>query len=103
HANIVAILARQIAKARSRLVISEHNIPSRSLNAGTKAQIIRLAMRWLYPWADAVVCVSRGIEDELKKSFGLAAEKLYTIYNPLDLDTIAKLKSAHVDHPWLMT
>lgn len=101
HANIVAILARKLARVRTRLVVSEHNAPSRSLRGGGMARTIRFLMRLLYPAADVIVCVSRGIEGELKHMFGLPAEKLRTIYNPLDLDRIARLKTVPSDHPWL--
>ena len=101
HANIIAILARELARVKMRLVVSEHSAPSGNLSGGGMAPVLRLLMRQLYPRADAVVCVSRGVENELKQMFGLPAEKLRTIYNPLDIDRINRLKTAPVDHPWL--
>lgn len=101
HANIIAILARKLARVKMRLVVSERSAPSGNLSGGGMAPVLRLLMRQLYPRADAVVCVSRGVENELKQMFGLPAEKLRTIYNPLDIDRINQLKTAPVDHPWL--
>src|SRR5690606_30517123 len=65
HANIVAILARGLAGVPMRLVVSEHNAPSFSLSGGGINAIIRTLTKQLYPAADAIVCVSDGIEHEM--------------------------------------
>lgn len=100
HANIVAILARMIAHVPTRLVVTEHNSTSIDVSAGHGRLVFGL-MRWLYPHADRIVSVSRGIEKELAVNFGLPADKLCTIYNPLDVDTIHDRMLPRPDHPWL--
>ena len=99
HANIVAILAHMLARARCRLLVSERNSVSRMGANGTE-RIIRSLMRWLYPRADRIICVSRGIQDELVKDLGLPKHKLCTIYNPLVVDGIRRQSAPAPDHPW---
>lgn len=101
HANIVAILARMIARVPTRLVVTEHNSTSSGANVG-RGRLVFGLMRWLYPHADRIVSVSRGIEKELAAHFGLPADKLCTIYNPLDVDTIRARMLPRPDHPWLV-
>lgn len=101
HANVIAIIARKLARVPVRLVVSERNAPSQTLMGnGQAAMIFRLLTRRLYPLADAVICVAKGVEDELEQLLGLPAEKLHTVYNPLDLDRIAALKASAPDHCW---
>lgn len=101
HANIVAILACKAARAETRLVVSEHSAPSGALRGGASRNASRVLMRWLYPRADAIVGVSRGLRDELRDDLGLPDSKLHTIYNPIDLERIRTLKKTPIHHPWI--
>lgn len=99
HANLIALLARRLAGGRMRLVITEHNSILRGLDTA-KGRMIKTLMRHFYTKADAVVCVSRGLADELANLLGLPREKLITIYNPVDVDNIRRKAAEPADHPW---
>jgi glycosyltransferase involved in cell wall biosynthesis len=43
---------------------------------------------WVYSKASRIVAVSQGIADETREFFGIAEEKIETIYNPIDLPQI---------------
>lgn len=101
HSNITALLARKLAGARCRVVVSERNAPSRSLSGGRTAAIMRVLTQRLYPSADAIVCVSRGVQREMEELLGLPSDKLSTIYNPLDVDRIASSMAEPTGHEWL--
>ena len=58
------------------------------------------ASRMLYPLADAVVAVSRGVAESVRRSLGLDAERVRTIYIPIPADSIRRLAQAEVTHPW---
>ena len=58
------------------------------------------ASRTLYPLADAVVAVSRGVAESVRRSLGLDAERVRTIYIPIPADSIRRLAQAEVTHPW---
>lgn len=101
HANIVAILAHKLARFKGRLAVSERNTPSRGLIGGGSKRLQRMLVRALYPSADAIICVSRAMQDEMAQMFGLPAEKLHTIYNPVDLDRVHRMMEEPVTHEWL--
>lgn len=101
HSNIVALLAHKLAGARCRIVVSERNAPSRSLAGGPVATLMRMLTSKLYPSADAIVCVSQGVQREMEDLLKLPPEKLTTIYNPLEIDRIASFRDAPTDHEWL--
>lgn len=101
HSNIVALLAHKLAGSRCRIVVSERNAPSRSLAGGPVATLMRVLTSKLYPSADAIVCVSQGVQREMEDLLKLPPEKLTTIYNPLEIDRIASLRDALTGHEWL--
>lgn len=101
HSNIIAILARMLSRTPLRLVVSEHNSLSQARASGAVDRIIRGLIRYLYPSADAIVCVSDGIREEMARDLRLPLGKLHCVYNPLNVDRIHAMMDTPVDHPWL--
>ncbi len=58
------------------------------------------ASRTLYPLADAVVAVSRGVAESVRRSLGVAAGHVRTIHSPIPADSIRRLAQEDVAHPW---
>ena len=58
------------------------------------------ASRTLYPLADAVVAVSRGVAESAWRSLGVDAGRVRTIYNPISADNIQRLAQEEVTHLW---
>ncbi len=58
------------------------------------------AIRTLYPLADAVVAVSRGVAEVVRRSLGVDAERVSAIYNPIPADSIRRLAQEEVTHSW---
>ncbi len=61
------------------------------------------AARTLYPLADAVVAVSGGAAESVRRSLAVDAGRVRTIYNPIPADSIRRLAQAEVAHPWFAT
>ncbi len=101
--NILALWAAHSAKVETRIVLRVATTVS--VDAQHDAQFLsgplpRQLRRW-YPCADSVVCVSKGVEDDLKSFLGHPLKSVRTIYNPLDLEAIAAAGRECPDHPWL--
>ncbi len=58
------------------------------------------ACRTLYPRADAVVTISRGVGESVRQSMGVDAGRVRTIYNGVPVDSIRQLAQDEVTHPW---
>ena len=56
--------------------------------------------RALYPLADAVVAVSRGVAESVRRSLGVDPKRVRTIYNGVPADSVWRLAQAEVAHPW---
>lgn len=94
-ANLVAVLARKISGIPMRLVIrvaGSVKFVSSSLRL--------LAMRWLYPQADAVIALNPVMAEDLVE-IGVAPSLIHYIANPLDIAFIQEQAMAPLEHPWL--
>jgi glycosyltransferase involved in cell wall biosynthesis len=58
-------------------------------------------MRWLYPSADAVIAVSKGVAEDLVRITGLSPKKIAVIANPVLTPRMESLAAEKPAHPWL--
>jgi glycosyltransferase involved in cell wall biosynthesis len=100
HANVAAILAKELARSKTKLVVVEHDTLSASKSKLQRSRFLPLFMKWLYPRADAIVGVSQGVAADLDSELGFKPGTVKTVYNPV-VDRQLKLKAqAPLDHPW---
>lgn len=103
HANVVALLARKLARIPTRLVVSEHN----TLSAGCdtlplgRARMMPWLMRRTYPWATSIVAVSTGVADDLARAIHLSRERISVVFNPVATDMLIRRNNDAACHPWL--
>lgn len=104
HANIVAIWARMVTRVPVRLVIREANTPSPDAKGAstTRGRLMPAFMRLFYHYADAIVAVSWGVAEDLKKTTGVSDSKLRVIYNPVNTPELFKKASEELNHPWFL-
>jgi glycosyltransferase involved in cell wall biosynthesis len=102
RANQIAILARYFAGVPTRLVLRMGTTVSAAITGKhpIKKRLWYLRMRMLYPFADAVVAVSKGVADDLKKNAGLSPALLRIIQNPVIPPELPALADEPVAHPW---
>ncbi len=95
YSNIPAIYGAELANRSVPVVVSEHS----NVGLGYTGDWLPEA-RMLYPRADAVVAVSRGVAGEAEQLLGVNAERVHTIYNPIPSAGIWRLAQEEVAHPW---
>ncbi len=103
RAGRAALRARRRAGVSTRIVLRIGNTLSASL-AGRSA--IRRWLRYrpirrLYPLADAIVAVSRGVADDVVATAGVDPERVHVIANPVIMPGLADGAETLPDHPWL--
>jgi glycosyltransferase involved in cell wall biosynthesis len=99
HANIVAIVARSIARVPMRLVVSERSLPSFKVK-GRKFKVVDTLMRILYPYSNKIICISRAVASEVVDDYRIDKEMVRVIRNPVDTDKVRRLSLECIDHPW---
>ena len=102
HANIVAIWAKLLARVQTNLVVAEHNTLSRSTQnaSSVRVKLLPFLIKTFYPYADAVVAVSRGVAEDLVTTTKLPMEKIKVIYNPVITPELFAKAEEPLDHPW---
>jgi glycosyltransferase involved in cell wall biosynthesis len=102
RANSTAVLARRLARVPIRLVLRMGTTVSAAMaeSRPLKERIWYLRMRMLYPSADAVVAVSNGVAEDLKKNAGLSPSLLRVIPNPVITPELISKAQEPLDHPW---
>jgi glycosyltransferase involved in cell wall biosynthesis len=74
-----------------RCIVSERVNTSSHFGAGVNAWLNKIIIRLLYPLADRVLAVSKGVGSDLQTNFGVSSQRIEVIYNPYDLDRLATL------------
>jgi glycosyltransferase involved in cell wall biosynthesis len=105
HANLVAIWARKIADGRTRIIVSERSTMSTVIQKSRKWRwrFTLPLIRKVYPQADLVVAVSKGVADDVCSCSGLSRKRITAIYNPMLTDHIKAQSILPVSHPWFDT
>ncbi len=101
--NVAALLARQLSGRRVRVVVSCHVHLSSQAKHGQRLhdRALPWLARLLYPGADRIVAVSRGVAEDLAKLLKRPIERIDVIYNPIAVDTVRAQAAAKAGHPWL--
>lgn len=103
YTNIIALWAKRLAHAPSRVIVSERAVISSYVKMDSSDYRVRLLpylVRRFYLWADAIVAVSKGVAEDLGKTYRIPKEKIHVIYNPVVTPESRTLAQAPLDHPW---
>lgn len=101
HVNIAAILGRQLARHKPRLIVVEHNQMSKNVNR--KRGLVRMAyaaVPRLYRLADLIGAVSKGVKDDLVAVTGLPDKRVEVFYNPVVTPALHVQQRITPDDPW---
>lgn len=88
YVNLALLAARPLLPPNCRIVVREANMPSLSVPNAAHASLIRFGYRRLYRRADALICSSDAMRREFEADFGIPAERLHVIANPVDVSAI---------------
>ena len=97
---VIAIVAAKLARAPSRVVVSDHVALSQHYRNDRRAlAMLRATTRLIYPLAAARICVSGGVADDLASLSGLRRDQFDVVYNPID-PPAAIAPTAEVERQW---
>ena len=98
--NIIAVVTRILSHSQVKIIIGVHNtfsIAKKELRLFRRIVTLKL-MQLLYPKADAVVAVSKGVADDLPRTINIPRQKIKVVYNPIINSEIYKKAKGKVDH-----
>lgn len=102
HSCCVAVLAKILARSRTKIIIREANTVTFDLGKYSfkRTAAMALAVRILYPLSNAIIGVSGGVVNDLKKRLPGAHKKIHLVYSPIITNDMFEQADQKVDHPW---
>lgn len=101
HMNVMAILARAIARVPTRIIVCQHNsFSEQAKRAGWQWRILPALYRRLLPRADAIVAVSHGVATDLSERCGITPSRITVIHNGLVDAGFDDRAAGEPDHRW---
>lgn len=100
---IIGVLARWLAGAGGRLLLSDHNNLSRAYAARGvlhRMLLMRPSMTAFYRMADARVAVSKGIVEDLASLSGLSPKKFRVVHNPVTFPPGTSIQDGETEALW---
>lgn len=106
--NIVAIWAKYISGAKTKVIIGEHNIISLEASIEHRDKLhlrfLPMLMRYTYPHGDGLVGVSKDTISDLVEILKIEADiPMQVIFNPINPDLLKELQQESISHPWFQT
>jgi glycosyltransferase involved in cell wall biosynthesis len=103
HANAAAIAANWLSFTKTPVVAAVH-APRRNAaqyGNGISGRLLRFAVNWMYRRAHTVICVSKGVAEEII-GIGVPCQRVRVIYNPVVHQQIYELARQPVEHHWFV-
>ena len=107
NANLVSVISKILSGSKARIIISERTTFSRVSKYSVSKISDKLTANFVFPFlakifypnVDKIICVSKGVADDLTKIIGSSA-KIKVVYNYFDFEKIIKLSKERIDDPW---
>jgi glycosyltransferase involved in cell wall biosynthesis len=101
-ANLTALWACRLAGGNTRIVINDQCGLSPIIKTSRKWRwrFIAPLLRRVYPWADQIVSVSKGVGDDLSSITSIPRERITTINNPIMNLEVSRKALCRLEHPW---
>ena len=96
-------MLRSSAPGQTRILLCIHNNITHSVIGAKSARMkeVPILMNYLFPLADKVIAVSKGVRDDVPQLAGLPESRVMTIYNPIFQPSLLEQASTDPGHPWL--
>jgi glycosyltransferase involved in cell wall biosynthesis len=101
HCGVVAAAARALARVSTRLVIRQGITLSWYRGRTLRRLVVHSLARRLFPLADAVVAVSKGVARDVVAFLGVPQERVHVVPSPLIPDNLDALAAEAPAHVWL--
>ena len=98
--SLTALLARWIAAVPTRLIIRIATTISQHKRSLLKKKLERWLLSRMYPWADGIVAVSRGVAEDFASYTGISTDQVKVIYNPVITSQLLEEAREPVAHPF---
>ncbi|WP_174728975.1 glycosyltransferase [Mesobacillus harenae] len=86
YINTSVLIAKALSRTSTKVIVSGHGMYN-----GNKSGALPFLMRRLYPKADAIIAVSKGVANNISEVANIPREQIKVIYNPVITDGFLKM------------
>lgn len=106
--NIVAIWAKYLSGAKTKVIIGEQNVISLEASIEHRDKLhlrfLPILMRYTYPHGDGLIGVASDVITDLVEELKIVAKiPMRVIFNPSNPPRLQKLSQEPITHPWFQT
>ncbi|APX96585.1 hypothetical protein BB347_08120 [Natronorubrum daqingense] len=101
YLNVISLLASEIAKTKTNIVIRCANIQNKQESQGIKRIVQRKLAKLLYPRASELIALSEDVRENMSEIYGLEGNRNSVIHNPVQVSEIQKQSTEPVDLSFL--
>ena len=99
YVNLALITLRPFIRFKHKLIIREANLPSLSLQNARYKNFFHLGYRYIYKFADLIICSSELMKEEFINSYKIDRSIIRVLPNPVDIDLInSSIKNSIFNH-----
>jgi len=88
YVNLSLIAIKPLLRFKHKILLREANLPSLSLQNVKYKKVFYLGYRYIYRFADLIICSSRLMQDEFINTYKIDNSIIKVLPNPVDLDLI---------------
>lgn len=101
HASVTCLAARRLVDVETAVFPTKHCAFGESDEVTLKSEALKRLATVLFPTADRVVGVSRGVADSLVEKMDLDPDRVDVLHNPVETESIRERARQPVDHEWV--
>lgn len=88
NSNIIALITKYLFKIEIPIYCSDRNTLSKEIKSLQYPFLYKALQKWLYKKADLHIAISNGVKEDLISKFKVPKEKVITIYNGIDIESV---------------
>ena len=99
HVNIIALLAVKLSRTKPKLLLNAVSHTSIIIQQNWRSRLQGLAIPHLYREANHIICISKGVADDLVSKFRIPREKIKIIPGQVEIAAISKQAQEEIEAP----
>ncbi|MBM0066075.1 glycosyltransferase [Alkalicoccobacillus gibsonii] len=100
YINLIVLAAKKLTRVKTKIIVSSHVNISEQARQLPQFKHVKRGISLMYRFADDIVCVSKGVAEDIREVSRVSSEKVHVIYNPIVTPELLENGAKLVHHPW---
>lgn len=100
YINLIVLAAKKLTRVKTKVIVSSHVNITEQARRLPQFNNVKRGISFMYRFADNIVCVSKGVAEDIRKVSRVSSENIHVIYNPIVTPELLESGAKTVHHPW---